>query len=243
MEDFIIQKRRPYSGSALLLLVALGIAVLGIVVYVRSDPTMRDRIAEQGQQIEALEEKLGYERDRNQTLVIRHRELKRGLLLLEKGAEVDLQALAVLRDELKSLQEEAFQLREELGLYQAVLNSPQEAKGLDIQGFHAYPTAAEQQFRYKVVLTHFAKDGKAIKGRMQMSINGRQGEKSGSHVVQDLSISPSPDFSFEFKNFKVFEGYIEVPEGFSPRQAVVRLESPDGGRKLIEKTFEWKISA
>ena len=58
--------------------------------------------------------------------------------------------------------------------------------------------------------------------------------------LKELATENGMDFSFRLRHFTVFEGYLEIPDGFAPNQAVVHLVSRDGKRTLAERSFDWQ---
>lgn len=247
MENFVITRRqRPWYLllQAVVLVVVLVVgawffltSVLGVSATPGSagwDGRTR-QIAELTKQNRELEEQVAH-------LLQEKTLFERQILMLEKASEMDKEALGVLHDELKAMQESVFKFRQELEFYQAVLNNPQNSNGLAVQGLYVEAMPRSNQFRYKIVLTRFGKDNKLLKGRLAMKLSGDLDGKEQTLDLESMTIDDDRDFAFSLRNFTVFEGYLETPDGFAPTQAMVYLISSDGKRTLAERSFDWQVA-
>ena len=248
MENFVITRRR--KPLYLLLQAVVLVAVLGVGAWViqagvlgvnavPGDAILVDRYARQVAQLTK----------HNRTLQAQVEQLlqekalfERQVVMLEEASGMDKEAVQMLRTELKGMQESVFKFKRELEFYQAVLNNPQNANGLAVQGLYVESMPRDNRFRYKIVLTRFGKDNKLLKGRLAMKLSGDLDGKEQTLGLEKLTADDGRDFSFSLRNFTVFEGYLEIPEGFTPAQAVVHLVSSDGKRTLAERSFDWHVA-
>jgi len=165
-------------------------------------------------------------------------QLRHRIGILEQAAVLDRQALAVLQEENKATQDALYQVRGELESYEGIMGASHKSGGLTIQGLYLQPVARSGQVHYKVVLTHIAKDGKNVQGTMGISLQGGVGDQARSYRLDALSAGGEAELPFDFMNFKVFEGYLDLPEGFTPSQATVRLRDT-AKKQLAERVFDW----
>ncbi|MBD3608936.1 MAG: hypothetical protein HUJ30_00110, partial [Gammaproteobacteria bacterium] len=98
-----------------------------------------------GQEMRQLEKmKLGLERD----LAL----LSEQKTALEQGKQIEQQAYDKVRNDLKELQDENLELKEELAFYRGIVSPKEGAHGLRIQGLHVTKNAQEGSYQYKLVL-------------------------------------------------------------------------------------------
>lgn len=168
-------------------------------------------------------------------------DLRDQIALLERSNQVDKQAYSEVDDNLKALQEEILELREEVTFYRGIVAPAESSAGLRIERFKVDKQGGEDIYHYNLVLTQVLKNDKTISGSVKVTVNGVEGGQIRSYPLERLSSQPlSREFSFRY--FEKFEGDIRLPEGFSPRTVMVDV-SPQRN-KPISRTFDWpEVSA
>ncbi len=187
---------------------------------------VRELAAEQAQEIERLRQRVA---------------------LLDSGEKVAQQANEQNRLAIKLLEEQIFKQQQDLAFYKGVLAPASRREGLRIRTFELQATDVQRVFRYKILLSRVGKDDKPLAGQLQVTVEGRQGNKDvslelasltqGSEVVLNDRAIP-----FTFKHFQAIPeagrfAELKLPEGFEPRQVRVRAEVK--GEKSLERTFNW----
>jgi len=240
-QDYLIRKRRsPYGWLGYLLLLAVS-AWGGWFFCSKGESVLLKEAINYHEQFRSMSESYQLLQEENTWLKEANEGARESLAEFEEARKLDRQATIALKEDIKDLQDTVFRIKGELQFYESLLDSAHQFSGLRVQGLYVHSASGPNanRYRYKVVLMHLAKQGKPISGRMKMVVKGVANGDSQSLALRKLVAGDVPDFSFNFKHFKVFEGYLELPENFLPREALVMLESADGKRKLAEETFNW----
>lgn len=177
--------------------------------------------------------------DENRDLARENTRLRERVIMLERTTQIDGQAAAELHEEMKKLQDEVFRLKGELEFYQGIMASTGSTQGLSIQGMQVERLAESNNYRFKLILTHLAKNDKVAEGTADIILEGVQGGTAKVLNIMDVVLNPAMDLSFKFKNFKRFEGNMMLPEGFVPQRVIVRLQPKDTKLSNIRKVFSW----
>ena len=191
-------------------------------------------------QVEAMSESYRLLRQENEYLMEERAELDEKLTRLEQTAKIDKQSMSGVSDQMVSLQDQLFELRRELEFYRSIMDTTQTATGLQIQGWYTRHAGADNQHRYKIVLTNLSNKAKDTTGVLRGKIRGN--DAGGKEKELTLRTVSDTKFSFKFRNFKVFEGHVQLPEGFQPQRVHITLTSKDGKKTLAEKEFSWVAS-
>lgn len=249
-EGYTVHKARPAAMAAALL--ALCAASAGASWYVATTtylpqeepiyvtPVEAGENPDLEQQVAAMGEAYGLLRQENEYLLEERAALDEKLTQLEQTAKIDKQSISDVRDQMVSLQDQLFGLRRELEFYRSIMDTTQTATGLQIQGWYTRHAGADNQHRYKIVLTNLSNKAKDTTGVLRGKIRGSDAE--GKEKELTLRTVSDTEFSFKFRNFKVFEGHVQLPGGFEPRRVSITLTSRDGKKTLAEKEFSWVAS-
>ncbi len=175
----------------------------------------------------------------NRNLMEENRQLREQVVMLERTTQIDSQAAAEFHEEMKQLQNEIYNLRGELDFYQAIMASTGSTQGLSIQGMRVERLPQNDNYRFKLILTHVGKSDKVAEGTVEIVLEGLQDGVARSLTMAELGINPVVDMSFNFKNFKRIEGNMMLPGGFSPHRVVIRLQPKDMNLSKIKRIFDW----
>lgn len=173
--------------------------------------------------------------------------LRQRVALLDSGEKLAQQASEQNRLTIKLLEEQIFKQQQDLAFYKGVLAPASRREGLRIRTFELQATDAQRVFRYKILLSRVGKDDKPLEGQLQVTVEGRQGNKDVSLDLASLSqgneiVVNDRSIPFMFKHFQAIPeagrfAELKLPEGFTPRQVRVRAEVK--GEKPLERTFNW----
>lgn len=175
----------------------------------------------------------------NRNLEKENEQLRERVIMLERTTQIDSQAAAELLEEMKKLQDEIYTLKGELEFYQAIMTSTSTTPGLSIQGMQIDRLPVENNYRFKLILTHVAKSDKVAEGTVEITLEGIQDGVAKALNITEVVINPAIDLSFSFKNFKRFESNMMIPEGFTPHRVIVRLQPKDTNLSKIKRVFDW----
>lgn len=227
--NFEIRSRRPLwqrvlLGVSIIISVAAGSYLLGYGKGGSDNAAQRHLLTEQEQQLA------------DQAEVISR--LKRDMVQLEQGRRVDEVAIDGVRAELKDQQQEMLELREEIAFYRGIVSPSESRTGILIQRFELSPLAEEGFFQYRLVLTQVLKNEQVARGVVDVFVAGVMGGRSQRILLKELVEEPKPTFNFRFKYFQMFEGSLELPEGFIPHSVEVEVK-PRKSRSSISESFPW----
>lgn len=163
--------------------------------------------------------------------------LRDQIALTSRSQQVDKQAYQQVNDNLKSLQQEILELREEVSFYRGIVSPMESEAGIRIDRFKVVPAGMENIFHYNMVLTQVLKNDRSIFGRVSLFINGVQNGKPKKLGFAELSGTNSSYLEFKFRYFQKFEGDLILPKDFSPLQVLVDVDPHR--RKKISSTYQW----
>lgn len=187
------------------------------------------------QQLEKM--KLGLERN-----IVFLREQKTAL---EQQQQVESQAYDEVRNDLRGLQDENLELKEELAFYRGIVSPEQGAHGLRIQGLQVTKNAKEGSFHYKLVLTQVLKNDRLARGRVDVLIEGIREEdgRQENLTLTEITVPKRQSMRFKFKYFQAFEGNIKMPDGFVPIRVSVTVDPSGNSLESVEKVFDWTVGS
>jgi hypothetical protein len=100
------------------------------------------------------------------------------------------------------------------------------------------PTESARVFQFILTLTQNIRRAAIISGRARVDIEGTMDDRPVTLYWSQVSDGETPEPSFRFKYFQQVEGYLTLPEGFSPTRLLVTLEAK-GQRKPIIRNYNW----
>ncbi len=179
--------------------------------------------------------------ERIDTLLKERKQLNEQLTTLKRTQAIDREAYDEVRDNLKSLQEEILELREEVDFYRGIVSPSERMAGLNIQTFKIEPAGEEHLYHFNLVMTQVLNNDRFVRGVVNVFVQGVQDGEPQSLEFEDISPNKSVTTSFRFRYFQQMEGDVRLPEGFVPR--VINVEIAPKGRKKISKSFTWQVVA
>ncbi len=172
--------------------------------------------------------------ENNAKLEAELRRLQQEKIELEQTRRIESQAYSLVREDLRTLQGELLELKQELAFYRGIVSPEEGGRGLQIQRFTATPSAEANGWVFKVVLTRVLKNKGVAKGTMEIKIDGTDGQGNRA------SVSPLRRLRYNFKYFQNIEGDFQLPKGFTPSRATVILRPGGRGNKTeLKKSFDW----
>lgn len=156
-------------------------------------------------------------------------------------ADVDNETSVKLQNQIKSLQEQIFNLTRELKFYQGIITASSYSNGLNIQGLHIETTQKKGFFRYKLVLTNIGKSDKVAEVSVDMKVEGSDNSGFRTLKLNDISSGTEYKNRIKIRNFERIEGNFNMPDGFEPLRVLVDLKQHGGEKLRLHRVFEWQI--
>ena len=135
-------------------------------------------------------------------------------------------------------QAEMNRLQSELDFYQRLAGTGGTQSGLDIYRAEIQPTESERVFQFVLTLTQNIRRTAIVSGRARIELEGITDDRPVTLHWSQISDDDTPEPSFRFKYFQQLEGYLTLPEKFSPTRMVVTLEAGER-RKPVVRGFDW----
>ena len=234
MSRLVIKKHRPWWKITII--ISLGFLVSSVAWFLldknhlklineqlNNKQTMKDLILE------------------NQSLANKNSDLQGEIFMLQQVAQLDKDAAIHIQKDLRSLQEEASQLKQELEFYQGVMDTAREETGLSVHGIYIEPLFKPNQYSIKLVLANVARTNRVLKGNLDINIEGVQNNNEKRMNLSDILITEGIDFSFEIKNFGRVEYIFELPLEFLADRVLVSVNLENAENLKINKIYDWPL--
>jgi len=163
--------------------------------------------------------------------------LRDKIALLEQSAQVDKQAYLQVKDDLRQIQQENLELREEVSFYRGIVAPREGSTGIQVESFHIEKLNDGKMHHFKFVLTQVMKGKKTTNGDVTFDVVGVKDGKPIRYSMKYISTDKISKFDFKFRYFQKFEGDLLLPNDFSPRK--IKVEVHPYRRKTIESEFDW----
>jgi hypothetical protein len=160
------------------------------------------------------------------------------LAVLERESEVMRRANDLLREQESERQAELNRLNAELDFYRRLAGTGGAQTGLDVYRVELTPTDSGRVYQFVLTLTQNIRRASIITGRARIDIEGVLGDRPVKLYWSEVSDGETPEPSFRFKYFQQLEGYLTLPENFSPTRLVVTLERKDHKEPVV-RDFDW----
>ncbi len=232
MTSLVVKPHRPWKTRALTAVLLVAVLAGGWALYEYGR-------YQGGFDLFAAQQRQGALRARQQELEAEVDRLREANADLKRTRQVEHQAYGDLGTDLRKLQSEILELKEELAFYRGIVSPRKAARGLHVQSFELDPTGVARTWRYQLVLTQVLKNDTYVRGRVEVGIRGLRGGKQGELTLADVSANSVKALDYRFRYFENFEGRLVLPEGFVPQQISVRVLPHGRERGAIEETYDW----
>ncbi|MDF4026260.1 hypothetical protein P3W24_14895 [Luteibacter sp. PPL201] len=165
--------------------------------------------------------------------------LRQRAAILEGAAQVGDVATRELKRNLAERDEEISGLRADLAFYARLVGGNGQREGLRIQGVRSTPVKdSPQAWNLTVTLTQNARRGEVIRGTLQLSVEGIQGNAVATLDGAALGLAGDHQaLPFSFKYFQQVQGSFTLPRGFQPTRMRLAATAADGTR--VDATVPW----
>lgn len=159
------------------------------------------------------------------------------LAIAKRASQVNVAAHKQVKLDLKSLQQENVELREEVDFYRGIVAPKESSQGLRIDQFSVKKTAGHNLYHFKLVLTQVKNNQRFTRGTVKLTFEGVKSGLPKTLTLNQLSVEKRKHLTFKFRYFQKLEGDLILPEGFVPRQ--VRVNVIPRKKKNIQNHFDW----
>jgi cell division protein FtsB len=211
-----IKTQMPWAMRMLLAILAIGLGgAIALWIYegsrgladVRTD-NAREKIAQYKDQLEALKT----ERDQFSTTV----NAAESQLNIERSAQKQLAA------QVKNLESENRQLKEDLAFFESLLPNATGPQGVSIRRLKV-DLIAPNQLRYRLLIMQGGSGEPRFIGNLQLALTTLQDGKNAMMTFPDSTPVEQEKFKLSFKYYQRVEGVLTLPEGVSTKMVQARV--------------------
>jgi FtsZ-binding cell division protein ZapB len=177
--------------------------------------------------------------DRVGMLEMERNELKRELAMLKQTAEVDREALAAVREQIKTFQDERLKMEEELAFLRGIVSTSSKKRALRVQNFKLEAGLEARQFVYKFSVSQVINSGTVVKGRIEITITGLQDGEARQFTLEKLSKENISSHKMRFRYYQNIEGTIHIPEGFEPATILIDVKPSSTKLEPVSESYDW----
>ncbi len=171
-------------------------------------------------------------------------ELRQEVTRLQSAAQVDREAHEQVRESLARLQQDNLELRQELAIYRGIV-VPGPEPGIRIQAVDIVPVDGRRRYRYELTLIQVHAPNtrnRETRGRLELILEGEQDGEPRRLGLAELGPEGGRDRrEFTIKYFKRLEGELVLPDGFEPRQVLLRVRPRGKGAAVVEHRTDWPV--
>jgi hypothetical protein len=190
-------------------------------------------------QMKVLKEENGYLKDGLRTSEKTIEDLSQRVAVLEKGGEVDRQAADGFRDTVKDLKDQVSVLEQEVAFYKGIMAPGSSDKGLRISRIDLDAISANQ-YSYAVMMTQVVDNTNYVQGEVAVNVIGLRSGEQEVIALRDLDDNISElGIPFRFRYFQELKGILNLPDGFTPQQLQVVMQSRGQNSQRVEETRNW----
>ncbi len=142
----------------------------------------------------------------------------------------------LLLADLKTEQQKAFELKQQLALYEKIVKPEQAVSTLILDSFSVSSGSAAGSYKYSVLVIEQDKKKKTVKGQIELvAVGKKKGKKLRVDLLKLAGVKPKAR-TYTLKHFKSFEGEFVLPAGFKPDTVELKISTP---RAKINRELKW----
>jgi hypothetical protein len=214
---------------------ALTLALVGVLLLVTWELASRPVPPE----VPRLEQEIDFLAGELETVNQRLDRLQARNAVLERETDVLRQANRMLREQESARQAELNQQRSELDFFRRLAGTGGAQSGLDVYDAELLATDSVRVYRFILTLTQNIRRAAIVSGRVRIDVEGTLEDRPVTLYWSRISDGETPEPSFRFKYFQQLEGYLTLPEGFSPVRLRLALEAGER-RKPVRRSYDWQ---
>ncbi len=163
------------------------------------------------------------------------------ITLLETHRDIDREAYKDVEVNLTGLQRKIQEQSDAIAFYRGIVSPADGGRGLRVQELKLKKAKGEHAFTVRLVLIQVMQHDRAVKGNVNISLEGEQDGVATTYTFQQL-VPPDEDSSwpFSFRYFQDFDRTLVLPDGFAPERINIVVQSRTKSIASIEQSFLWQ---
>jgi len=213
----------------LLIAALLGLLLWGYLMYLPQQVNNREALQD-GERLRLMQLLQKAQR--------REQELADQVQLMTGRYETEHKIRSEVEEMLRSQQQETFRLQQQISFYSAIIEPNADKGGLKLQDFSLTPGSVPGAYRYRMVLIQTLENRREARCTVDLTLVGEQGGSASSLGLGQLTEPPTPNLQLAFRYYRIVEGELRLPPGFTPRQLKLRIHAREPLRDL-ERSYAW----
>ncbi|OOZ37679.1 DUF6776 family protein [Solemya velesiana gill symbiont] len=168
--------------------------------------------------------------------------LREQVAALERSSQIDREATKLVREELKTYQDERMKLEQELAFLRGIVSNSVEKEGLFIQGFALEPAGGDRKYKYRFTVSQALKSAGTAKGWIYVGLDGTESGETKQLSLKEITDDKTEKLKMRFKHFQDVAGEITLPDGFQPRNVIVEIKPTTKKLSPVKKHFVWLVT-
>ena len=165
--------------------------------------------------------------------------LRKDVARLTRSTEVELQAADQVKQTLREKEMEILKLTEELVFYRSLLAPEKAGVGVEVRDFNLRAASDQSEYYYDFLLTQSSRNKKVAKGKINVTIDGKQEGQMRRLEVLDINSETSNTLTYSFKYFQRLNGVFELPKNFQPQKILINVEPAAKSKQPLQLSYSW----
>jgi len=170
---------------------------------------------------------------------LRNQALAHDLSKMSRSVEIERQTGQQLKEILLKKEFELAKRDQELILLRSLVAPENAALGLQIHDFKLRNSPREREFYYDLLLTQSGVSKKAVKGELNIYIDGLVNGKKQRLTFAEVSPEKFKRVPYQFRFFQRLSGVMQLPEAFETDRVELKLIPAGKSSKPIQMTYQW----
>ena len=169
--------------------------------------------------------------------------LKEQIALLETHRSIDREAYSEVETSLADLQGKIQEQKDAIAFYRGIVSPADGNKGLRVQDLKLTRSNNEREYNIRLVLVQAMQHDRKVSGNVSLTIDGDQdGVDTTYSYAQLLPEEGKPEWAFSFRYFQDFDRRVVLPDGFTPHQVNIEVQSRTRSIASIVESYPWATS-
>ena len=165
--------------------------------------------------------------------------LRKEVARLSRSTQVELQAADQVKQTLREKEMEILKLTEELVFYRSLLAPEKAGVGVEVRDFNLRAASDQSEYYYDFLLTQSSRNKKVAKGKINVTIDGKQEGQMRRIEVLDLDSANGDTLTYSFKYFQRLNGVFELPDNFQPQKILINVEPDAKSKQPLQLSYSW----
>ncbi|MEE4160888.1 MAG: DUF6776 family protein [Woeseiaceae bacterium] len=166
--------------------------------------------------------------------------LNEQIVMLETAADIEKAAYKDVESSLVDLQAKIQEQQDAIAFYRGIVSPADGNAGLRVQDLKLSRADRERVWNIRVVLVQAMKHDRKVSGDVVLTIAGTEdGEPRAYSYSELLPEDADGSWAFSFRYFQDFDREVILPDGFTPEEVTISVQSRTRSIASIEESFRW----